>query len=66
MDDEKERRTKGKKEIPAGITLQPEPFSTEGKPLGSYREAYWEDVMRRRSELEAARSGLTSADELPS
>lgn len=62
VDEEMTRRTKGKKEIPAGVTLSPEPFSTEGKPLAAYRDEYWVSVMERRAALEAARSPQTAAE----
>lgn len=39
---------KGESLMPAGTRLVPEPFSSKGAPLSTYREAYWKGVMKQR------------------
>lgn len=37
-------------QFPSNATLNPDPFSMSGKPLSSYRDPYWEGVLKVRAE----------------
>lgn len=53
--EDKERGKDGKNDL-SGKSYSAEPFSRTGKPLGSFREPYWEAHAKRRQEIVKARN----------